>query len=208
MKPQGQIWVPASESGHIQNRGMMSTAGHELLDSCIHEGLSILILDSIAAVFGQDLNSAAHVRPFLNYLSAWANEHQITIILIGHPNKTGQGGISGSVDWHNGVRSRWELDEVKKDKDERDIEPYYALIHAKANDAPRMPDIPLIRNTNGIYEIATGKDLDQKIKKAQNAYQQYHEHWENWKPQKDTNNDETQAETTDDIDLVTAALMR
>lgn len=182
MKPQGQIWVPASDTGHIANRGIMSNAGHELLDSCINDGASILILDSIAAVFGQDLNSAAHVRPFLNYLSAWANEHLVTIILIGHPNKTGQGGVSGSVDWHNGVRSRWELDKINKDKDEKDIEPYYALIHAKANDAPTMPNIPLIRNPNGIYEQATGTSLEQKVKKAQKEHKEYHEHWQNYTP--------------------------
>ena len=214
MKPQGQIWVPASESGHIANRGMMSRPGHELLASCVSENASILILDSIAAVFGQDLNSAAHVRPFLNYLSAWANEHQITILLIGHPNKTGTGGVSGSVDWHNGVRSRWELNEVgkdqearknkkaRKDQEEQDIEPYYALIHAKANDAPQMPEIPLIRNTNGIYEKATGNALDQKIKKAQHAYQEYNEHWKNWQPQEKPNDDE---KTNDKIDPIICA---
>ena len=204
MKSQGQIWVPASESGHIANRGMMSNAGHELLDSCIRERVSILILDSIAAVFGQDLNSAAHVRPFLNYLSAWANEHQITIILIGHPNKTGQGGVSGSVDWHNGVRSRWELAEKHKEEDK---DTYYALTHAKANDAPQMPDMPLIRNTNGIYEMATGTSIEQKIQKAQNAYKQYNEHWENWQPQKDTNNDEIQSDHPNHIDPITEAFM-
>ena len=181
MKPQGQIWIPASETGHIANRGIMSRPGHELLASCISEGVSILILDSITAVFGQDLNSAAHVRPFLNYLSAWANEKEVTILLIGHPNKTGKGGVSGSVDWHNGVRSRWELAEM--DKDEEDQDTYYALIHAKANDAPEMPNTPLIRNTNGIYEIATGTSLEQKIQKAQKAYQEYHQHWANYTPQ-------------------------
>ena len=202
MKPQGQIWVPASETGHIANRGMMSNAGHELLDSCIRERISMLILDSIAAVFGQDLNSAAHVRPFLNYLSAWSNEHEVTIILIGHPNKTGQGGVSGSVDWHNGVRSRWELDEIKKDKDEKDIEPYYALIHAKANDAPTMPNIPLIRNTNGIYEQATGPSLEQKVKKAQKEHKEYHEHWQNYTPSTEEENthDESEQEDTHDDD--------
>ena len=192
MKPQGQIWVPASETGHIANRGMMSNAGHELLDSCIREHISILILDSIAAVFGQDLNSAAHVRPFLNYLSAWANEHEVTIILIGHPNKTGTGGVSGSVDWHNGVRSRWELKEKDKDEDEKDT--YYALSHAKANDAPQMPDMPLIRNTNGIYEMATGTSLEQKVKKAQKSHKAYHEHWQNYTPStEETPTDESDA---------------
>ena len=172
----------------------MSNAGHELLDSCIHDGASILILDSIAAVFGQDLNSAAHVRPFLNYLSAWSNEREVTIILIGHPNKTGQGGVSGSVDWHNGVRSRWELDQIEKDNDDKNIDPYYALIHAKANDAPTMSNIPLIRNTNGIYEMAAGTSLEQKGKKAQKAHKAYHEHWHNYTPStEETPTDESDA---------------
>ena len=190
MKPQGQIWIPATESGHISNRGMMSKEGHELLADCTSQKVSTLILDSIAAVFGQDLNSAAHVRPFLNYLSAWANEKEITVLLIGHPNKTGTGGVSGSVDWHNGVRSRWELE--VKDTDEKDSNPYYALIHAKANDAPQMPDIPLKRHTNGIYEKTTGIDHDQQIKKAQKAYQEYKQHWENWEPysQEDTTDEQ------------------
>lgn len=210
MKPQNQIWIPATESGHISNRGMMSNAGHELLASCIDEKVSLLILDSLIAVYGQDPNSAAHVRPFLNYLSAWANEKEITVVLIGHPNRTGQGGVSGSADWHNGVRSRWELEEKnKKEYDDylkKSIDnkgnpspepppPYYALIHAKANDAPQMPEIPLIRHQNGIYEKATGKNLDQQIMKAQKAYQEYQDHWKTWKPQsqEDMHNDESDA---------------
>ena len=214
MKPQNQIWIPASESGHISNRGMMSNAGHELLASCINEKISLLILDSLIAVYGQDPNSAAHVRPFLNYLSAWANEKEITVVLIGHPNRTGQGGVSGSADWHNGVRSRWELegknkkeydDYLKKPIDSKGNPlpepppPYYALIHAKANDAPQMPDIPLVRHNNGIYEKATGENLEQQIKKAQKAYQEYDLHCKNWNDKHHNNPQEENTDDTGDI---------
>lgn len=217
MKAQGQIWVPASESGHISNRGMMTRAGHELLKSCENKHVSLLVLDSIAAIFGQDLNSAAHVRPFLNYLSAWANDKEITICLIGHPNKSGEGGPSGSADWHNGVRSRWELveaekiegtgEESKKSKRQQDKDKpnnpttYYALKHAKANDAPMMPDIPLIRNINGIYEMATGKDAGTRVIKAINKYKEYKDHWANYNPQENTAN--ANSELTD---LIAASL--
>ena len=172
MKPQGQIWIPQSESGHIANRGFMSNPGHDLLHSCQNEGVDFLILDSLVAVYGQDMNSAAHVRPFLNYISAWCNDTGITALLIAHPNRSGKGGASGSVDFKNGVRAAWTLndqseEDTGKDKEKADEKQYFRLHHFAVNEAlDTTPDRPLIKE-DGIWIHQPN------IKKAEIYWQEY-----------------------------------
>ena len=175
MKPQGPLWVPSTESGHIANRGNISNPGHDLLFECKEKEIDLLILDSIVAVYGQDINSATHVREFLNTLGAWCNDSGITILLIGHPNKSDPSGVSGSVDWTNGVRSVWTLAVEANEKDDngKAVEgtKYYSLNHYKVNDAPKQPSKPLERQKNGIWieSISTNK-----------AIQAYKDHQQRW----------------------------
>ena len=181
MKPQGHIWIPATSSGHIATRGHMGNPGHNLLDDCVNMGIDFLVLDSIVAIFGQDSNSAPHVRQFLNYLSAWCNDTGITALMLGHPSKADQKGILGSVDWTNGVRSVWTLTEedLAKEKGEDSTKSnnkkpeklYYSLNHYKANDAPKQPSVPLGRQPNGMWVQLPSPD------KAVQAYQAYKSHW-------------------------------
>ncbi len=194
MKPQGHIWIPTSKSGHIANRGHMGNPGHDLLHDCEEEKIGFLVLDSIVAIFGQDSNSAPHVRQFLNYISAWCNDTGITALMIGHPSKADQRGVLGSVDWTNGVRAVWDLIVKDKDKpDEKDIEkmenPHYVLRHYKVNNAPKQPDKPLIRETDGIWREAPSAE------RAVTGYQDYKQHWE---PRDETPEPSPQEDTDDD----------
>lgn len=162
MKPQGPIWIPGTESGHIANRGILSNPGHDLLHDCKKKEIDLLVLDSIVAVYGQDLNTATHVRHFLNTLGAWCNDTGITILLIGHPNKHDDKDISGSVDWKNGVRAVWTL---TLEDDDADTKQYYSLNHWKVNDAPKQPS-KYLKRENGIW-VQTTKE------RAIKAYAQY-----------------------------------
>ena len=177
MKAQGPMWIPATESGHIANRGHMGNAGHELLKSCEDEEIRFLVLDSIVAIFGQDINSATHVRSFLNYLGAWCNDTGITALMIGHPSKAdkqGKQGALGSVDWTNGVRASLTLSEEEADEDDEELtkgKKFYQLNHFKVNDAPAQPSKPLERKKNGIW-IESGSR-----KQAISAYEQYDQQW-------------------------------
>ena len=191
MKPHTPIWIPATESGHISNRGYMSNKGHDLLHACEQKEVKFLILDSIAAFYGQDMISIAHVRPFMNYLSAWCNDKEITCVLIGHPPKYRGEGVAGTADWRNAVRNMIELLEVEQTKTENGKErptgaKYYALAQTKVNDAAETPNQFLKKHTNGILEAVPDEA------RAIEAYQDYKAYWaqRNTQSQENTDDDE------------------
>lgn len=72
----------------------------------------LLVLDTLAAVYGGDENSRHEVRSFLSALGDWADSTACTVLLIAHPSKSALaagGGQSGSTDWRNGVRAVLEV---------------------------------------------------------------------------------------------------
>ena len=72
------------------------------------DGLALVVLDPLAAVFGANENDRGEVRRFLAALNAWAAETGPAVLVVAHPPKTGAS-YSGSTDWRNGVRALWTL---------------------------------------------------------------------------------------------------
>ena len=75
------------------------------------EGIGLLILDSTADVFGEEINRHA-VRSFIRLLRTIG----CTVVLLAHPSAEGmksQRGYSGSTHWNNAVRSRLYLESAK-----------------------------------------------------------------------------------------------
>lgn len=68
----------------------------------------LLVLDSLAAVYGANENDRSQVRGFMSSWDAWASAVGCAVLLIGHPPKSAAG-YSGSTDWHAAARARWEL---------------------------------------------------------------------------------------------------
>ena len=61
----------------------------------------LLVLDSLAAVYGGNENDRSQVRDFMASWDAWAVVNDCAVLIIGHPPKSAAG-YSGSTDWHSG----------------------------------------------------------------------------------------------------------
>jgi AAA domain len=72
----------------------------------------ILILDTLAKVYGGDENVRMQVTQFIGFLDRLAIKYHVAIILLIHPSLAGIAsgtGSSGSTGWHGSVRARMYL---------------------------------------------------------------------------------------------------
>lgn len=81
----------------------------------------VLVLDNVAHLFAGNENDRGQVTRFVNALYGLVKQFDLSILLIGHPNKSGDA-YSGSTAWLNAVRSQIELarpDDAEHDPDAR-----------------------------------------------------------------------------------------
>ena len=70
---------------------------------------ALVVLDSLADVYGANENERSQVRQFVRMLRSLAIPAETAVLLLGHPSLTGLSsgsGLSGSTGWNNSVRSR------------------------------------------------------------------------------------------------------
>lgn len=70
---------------------------------------AFVVLDNVAHLFTGNENDRGQVTQFANLLNRLGNETGATILLVAHPNKSGDS-YSGSTAWLNAVRSQIVLD--------------------------------------------------------------------------------------------------
>ena len=113
-----------------------SAAYHRLAATIKATGATLLALDNVAHLFAGNENDRHDVTRFVNLLNRLARDTGAAIVLIGHPNKSGDT-YSGSTAWLNAVRSQVWLDTPRDpeghvlDRDAR------TLSIGKANYAPK-----------------------------------------------------------------------
>lgn len=116
---------------------------------------SLVVLDTLADLFGGDENQRAQARQFVSLLRGWAIKHQTTILLLAHPSLSGMAsgsGSSGNTAWNNSVRSRLYLERVTDSSGGKTLEPdpdARVLRTVKSNYGRTGGEIPL-RWSNGI----------------------------------------------------------
>jgi RecA-family ATPase len=76
-------------------------------------GAKLVFLDNVAHLFNGNENDRGQVTRFINLLNKLAGSTGAAILLIAHPNKSGDS-YSGSTAWLNAVRSQVTLD-VQRD---------------------------------------------------------------------------------------------
>ncbi|PYF12012.1 RecA-family ATPase [Rhodobacter viridis] len=84
---------------------------------------ALLVLDTLADLFGGDEINRAQARQFIGMLRRLAIEYETAIVLLAHPSLSGMAsgsGSSGSTAWNNSVRSRLYLQRVRRDGEEPD----------------------------------------------------------------------------------------
>lgn len=78
----------------------------------------LLVLDTLADLYGGNENDRAQVRQFIGMLRGWALRHRLAVLLLSHPSQSGMAsrtGTSGSTGWNNSVRSRLYLTRIVED---------------------------------------------------------------------------------------------
>lgn len=86
---------------------------------------TVVMVDSVAGVFGGNQNDRVHVRSFISLLRGLARRAGCAVLLLDHPSLTGitaGTGRGGSMDWQNAVRARLHVRSAKEDSAERELE--------------------------------------------------------------------------------------
>jgi RecA-family ATPase len=113
-----------------------SPAYHRLAATIKATGAKIAVLDNVAHLFAGNENDRHDVTRFINLLNRLARDTGAAIILIGHPNKSGDT-YSGSTAWLNAVRSQVWID-TPRDADGSVLDHDARLLTiGKANYAPK-----------------------------------------------------------------------
>jgi hypothetical protein len=134
---------------------------------------TLVILDTLADVFGGNENNRVHVNGFLKTglggLIAQRRQSgdELTILALGHPSKTALtdgSGFSGSTAWENAVRSRLYLSRPENaGPDER------ILSRAKANyTGGDDAELPLLWSEGVFMGMGAGNDVERMAKTVQN----------------------------------------
>lgn len=144
----------------VSNRGELRTTDLWAALSQRVETLrpAIVILDSLADVYGWNEIVKVEVRTFVGMLRALGLRTNTTFVILMHPSLTGLAtgtGLSGNVAWNNSVRSRMFLREPDKagpaDKDFRVLEVM------KNNRGERGLQIRLRYQSGVFVDVAGGK---------------------------------------------------
>ena len=125
--------------------------GHALRQVAESEAIGLLILDSLAAVYGANENDRGQVRDFMASWDAWAAACNCTVLIIGHPPKS-SAGYSGSTDWHSAARARWEMGKdhlYSPSRGSRQDPTDWKLAMVKSNYGPEPPSLCLEWDSTG-----------------------------------------------------------
>lgn len=126
------------------------TANFEHIKSVIQQfGISMVIFDPVADLFGGDEIDKRQVKQFIGLLRReLAGALGCTVVLSAHPSvdamRSGRG-YSGSTAWNNSVRSRLYFTAGEKDDDTRYLE------HAKSNRSKKSAKIKVEWTKKGIF---------------------------------------------------------
>lgn len=113
----------------------------------------LVVLDTLANLFGGDENNRSQAMQFINRLNGLAITYETAIVLLSHPSLSGMtsgSGTSGSTAWNNGVRSRLYLERVKDGSGHETDPDVRVLKTMKSNYGPTGGEIKL-RWRNGVF---------------------------------------------------------
>ncbi len=94
------------------NYGEIQQLGHAMVEN----NVDFAIFDPLLAFYGGNENDNSEARVFIQTFATWANESEITTLIIHHANK--EGASRGATAFHDGVRARYEIDFCKDENEE------------------------------------------------------------------------------------------
>jgi RecA-family ATPase len=141
--------VPDGRSNIIRPTALFGS-----LESLIEKSQpTLVVLDTLADLFGGEENQRAQARQFVGMLRGLAISYRLTMLLLAHPSLSGMAsgsGSSGSTGWSNSVRSRLYLERIKGDNGSEDDPDARVLKTMKANYGPVGSQIKL-RWRSGVF---------------------------------------------------------
>lgn len=116
---------------------------------------ALVVLDTLADLFGGDENSRPHARQFIGLLRGIARRHDTTLLVLAHPSVAGMAngsGTSGVTAWSNSARSRLYFDREKVDEDIECDQDARLLTTKKANYS-RTGETVRMRWDRGVFKL-------------------------------------------------------
>jgi archaellum biogenesis ATPase FlaH len=130
-------------AGLIDQRLTESPKLKELREQIGDYRADVVLLDSIARIYGGNENDRHQVAQFMSMLSRAGDPTKAAVVIIGHPGKALGSEYSGSTAWEGAVRARWflgrALPDAKPDQDDdpEDDDGVRYLCRRKANYSDR-----------------------------------------------------------------------
>jgi hypothetical protein len=133
-------------------------------------GARLLVLDYAAAVFSGDELDRAAVSNFMRALQSLAREHDLAVLLLGHPSIEGMRGgrgTSGSTAWRNQARSFLHL--VAAGRPDDDGQTRLSLVLSKSNYAKAGMALSIAFDGTRFEVVETGlaKQRNRRVPHAQ-----------------------------------------
>ncbi|MBG0795907.1 AAA family ATPase [Methylocystis sp. H62] len=116
---------------------------------------ALIVLDTLADIFGGDEIKKVHARQFIAMLRGVALENDAAIVLLSHPSLSGMAsgsGTSGNTAWNNSVRSRLYFERRKNADGSEDDTDIRSLSVKKANRAASGAPI-VVRYSDGRFVL-------------------------------------------------------
>jgi RecA-family ATPase len=102
-----------------QSIGTLTPFWTNLRDAAVAQKADVIVLDTLADIFGGNEVSRLEVRQFVQRaLLGLAQAIGGSVLFLAHPSQAGKAsgqGFSGSTAWNNSVRSRWYLSSMEDD---------------------------------------------------------------------------------------------
>lgn len=118
---------------------------------------ALLVIDTLADVFGGDENRRAEARGFIALLRGLAMRSECAVVVLSHPSVAGMAsgsGLSGSTAWEASVRSRLFLERVTENGQEPD--PDARRLSVKKLNYGRAGGEIALRYEGGVFRPAGG----------------------------------------------------
>jgi RecA-family ATPase len=143
------------EAVKFQERGKLTILYDQIRNAVRDFGSQLLILDTVADLYGANENYRALVRQFINALRKIALDADGAVVLTSHPSIAGMAtgtGLSGSTGWNNSVRSRLFLTRPKNGgDDEEQADPDVRVLRGMKSNYGKAAGAIKLRWTDGVF---------------------------------------------------------
>lgn len=140
-------------------------AYHRLVAMVQATGAKLVFLDNVAHLYPDNENDRAKVTRFVNLLNRLAGETGAAIVLLGHPNKSGDS-YSGSTAWLNAVRSQFTIDH-DRDADGTILDPDARVLSVGKANYARKGDLLRFRWHEWAYVLEDDLPTDTRAELAE-----------------------------------------